>query len=159
MKVKNHVWYQPYKLVSYATHQENGVLTTFSKAKIDASLIEKKQVLKEQLERVQSSNRVSSEARELHLLANKVNIGDYIILPLDERCLSFLVGEISGDYQYNPEAELPHIRKLNLITPAVKKDGVHFELYKEICLCLGCEFLQRVNISGADILRASRNTS
>lgn len=147
---KNHVWYQPYKLVCYALNQESSLMTVFSKTKVDAANIGKKQVIKKRLEDSQSESRVNSEARELHLLANKVNVGDYVVFPLDEKCLTFIAGKITGIYQYNPDAELIHSRAVKLLTSEIKKEGVPFELYKELSLCLGCEFLQRVSISNAD---------
>lgn len=148
---KNHVWYQPYKLVSYALNQESSLMTTFSRAKIDAATIGKKQVIKKRLEESQSDNRISSEARELHLLANKVNIDDYVIFPLDEKGLCFIVGKVTGVYQYNPEIEPIHSRAVRLLTSKIKKEGVPLELYKELSLCLGCDFLQRVSISSVDL--------
>ncbi len=147
---KNHVWYQPYKLASYALNQENSLMTVFSRTKVDAETIGKKQIIKKKLEDSQSESRISSEARELHLLANKVNIDDYVVFPLDEKCLNFIAGKVSGTYQYNPDFELVHSRAVKLLTSEIKKEGVPFELYKELSLCLGCEFLQRVSIDSAN---------
>ncbi|MEY8201124.1 MAG: hypothetical protein RPS47_17940 [Colwellia sp.] len=146
MKKKFHAWYQPPALVTYAIREENSLMTIFSSAKLNPKLIGKKNDIKLELMTLGgASNRISSDARELLLLTSKVNIGDIVILPLDDKGLKFKVAQVASDYKYTPSENIIHSRSLELSNRTWIKDDLPLSMYRALSDCLKGKFLKRVS--------------
>ena len=62
----------------------------------------------------------------LHSVCKEINIGDIVLSPTGDR--TYLVGEVSSDYFYNENGNLPHRRKVTWFPNTIFRDDMTNEL-------------------------------
>lgn len=154
---KSRVWYQYPDLSHYVLRPEAPFLAGATSAAMDPTRTGKKQTIKRLLQEIAPDAKTNPQARELHLLANKVQVGDYVVFPLDEKGLRIVVGQVTGPYRYAPEADPVHGAPVQLVSKEISKEHLALDLYRALSHCVGTRAMQRLDVS-ADELRQELKT-
>ena len=88
-----------------------GDLGSFSKAELRSGVESE----------IENQNSVPRITNQLWRFIHEIEQGDYVLVPLLRRNL-FHVGQVTGDYTYNPDVPLPHRRSIKWLRTNVSND-------------------------------------